>query len=71
MTDTSGHTLTSAEKNCGGKYLQKVKQDQGSQKKELQLTSRIIVTPDKVFEAFTGFDDELVIDNSEYLHLIE
>ena len=34
MTDTNGHTLTSAEKNFGGKYLQKVRQDQGSQKKE-------------------------------------
>ena len=71
MTDSSGHTLTSAEKNCGGKYLQKVRLNQGSQKKEFQLISRIIVTPDKVFEAFIGFDDELAIDNNEYLHLTE
>ena len=31
----------------------------------------IFVTPGKVFEAFIGYDDELAIDNNEYLNLIE
>ena len=42
-----------------------------SNKKQLQLISKDTVTPDEVFEAFIGFDDELEIDNNEYLHLIE
>ena len=40
-------------------------------KKQFQLINRDIVTTDEVFEAFIGFDDELAIDNYEYLHLIE
>ena len=65
MTDTYGHKLNSGEKYFRGVRLSK------SSKKHFQLINRNIVTPDEVFEAFVGFDDELSIDNSEYLHLIE
>ena len=35
------------------------------------MNSDVFVTPDEVFEAFIGSDDQLAIDNNEYLHLIE
>ena len=71
MTDTYGHTLNSGEKYFRGKYLQKV-QSRKSNKKQFQLINRdVFVTPDEVFEAFTGFGDGLAIDNNEYPHLIE
>ena len=65
MTDTYGHKL-----NSGEKYFRGVRSSKSS-KKHFQLINRDIVTPDEVFEAFVGFDDELSIDNNEYLHLIE
>ena len=59
------------EKLFGGKYLQKV-WSRKSNKKQFQLISRdVFVTPDEVSEVFTGFDDELAIDNNDYLLLIE
>ena len=71
MTDTYGHTLNSGEKYFQGKYLQKV-QSRKSNKKQFQLINRdVFVAPDEVFEAFIGFDDELAMDNNEYLFLIE
>ena len=71
MTDTYGHTLNSGEKYFRGKYLQKV-QSRKSNKKQFQLISRdVFVTPDEVFDAFIGSDDELAINNNQYLHLIE
>ena len=70
MTDTYGHKLNSGEKYFRGEYLHKVRSSKSS-KKHFQLINRDIVTPDEVFEAFVGFDDELSIDNNEYLHLIE
>ena len=71
MTDTYRHTVSSGEKYFRGKYLQKV-QSRKSNKKQFQLmNSDVFVTPDEVFEAFIGFDDQLAIDNNEYLHLIE
>ena len=69
MTDTYGYTLNSGEKYFRGKYLRKVR-SRKSNKKQFQLINRDIVTPDEVLEAFIGFDDELVIKNNEYLHLI-
>ena len=71
MTDTYGHTLNSGEKYIWGKYLEKVR-SRKSTKKHFQLISRdVFVTPDEVFETFIGSDDELAIDNNEYLLLIE
>ena len=35
------------------------------------INGDVFVTPDEVFEAFIGFDDDLGIDNNEHLHLIE
>ena len=71
MTDTYGHTSNSGEKYFRGKYLQKVR-SRKSNKNQFQLINRdVFVAPDKVFEAFIGFDDDLAIDNNEYLHLIE
>ena len=59
MTDTYGYTLNLGEKYFRGKYLQKVR-SRKSNKKQLQLINRDIITPDEVFQAFIGFDDELV-----------
>ena len=71
MIDTYGHTLNSGEKYFRGKYLQKVR-SRKSNKKQFHLIYRdAFVTPDEVFEAFIGFDDDLAIDKNEYLHLIE
>ena len=70
MAGTGGHTLNSGEKNFWGKNLHKVR-SRKSNKKQFQLINRNIVTPDEVFETFTGFDDELAIDNNEYFHLME
>ena len=71
MTDAYGHTLNSEEKYFRGKDLQKVR-SRKSNKKSFQLINRdVFVAPDEVFEAFIGFDDELLIDNNEYLHLLE
>ena len=71
MTDIYGHTLNSGETYFRGKYLRKVRSTK-SNKKQFQLISRdVFVTLDEVFEAFTGFDNELAINNNEYLHLIE
>ena len=70
MTDTYGHTLNSGEKYFRGKYLQKVR-SRMSNAKQFQLINRYIDTPDEVFETFIGFEDELVIENNEYLYLIE
>ena len=65
-----GHTLNSGGKYFQGKYLQKLRSSKSS-KKQFQSINRDIVTSDEIFEAFTGFDDDLWIDNNEYLHLIE
>ena len=71
MIDTYDHTLNSGEKYFQGKYLRKVR-SRKSNKKQFQLINRdVFVTPDEVFEAFIGFDDELAMDNTEYLLLIE
>ena len=54
-----------------GNYLQKVR-PRKSNKKQFQLINRdVFFAPDEVFEAFIGFDDELAMDNNEYLLLIE
>ena len=71
MTDTYDHQLNSGEKYFWGKYLQKIR-SRKSNKKHFQLISRdVFVTPDEVFDAFIGFDDELAMGNNEYLLLIE
>ena len=71
MTDTYyAHTLNWTEKYFRGKYIYR-RYDQGRQIKSSSSWSRYIVTPDEVFEAFIGFDDELAMDNNEYLNLIE
>ena len=71
MPDTYGHTLNSREKHFWGKYLQNVR-SRKSNKKQFQMIDRdLFVSPDEVFEAFIGFDDELTMDNNEYLLLIE
>ena len=69
MTDTYGRTFNSGEKYFRGRYLQKVR-SRKSNKKQFQLINRDIITPDEVFEAFTGFY-VLAMDNNEYLLLIE
>ena len=67
MTDTYGHTLNSGKKYFWGKYLQKVR-SRKSNKKQFQLLSRhVFVTLDEIFEAFIGFDNELAMNNNEYL----
>ena len=71
MTDTYGHTLSSEEKYFRGKYLQKVRSRKSNKNQVQLINSDVFVTPDEVFEAFIGSDDELAIDNNEYLHLIE
>ena len=70
-TNTYGHTLSSGEKYFRGKFLRKVR-SRKSNKKQFQLINNdVFVTPDKIFEVFIGFDDELTIDNNEYLHSFE
>ena len=65
MADTYGHTLNSGNKYFPGKYLQKVR-SRKSNKKQFQLINRnVLVTPDEVPEAVSGFDDDLAIDNTE------
>ena len=48
MTDTYGYTLNLGEKYFRGKYLQEVR-SRKSNKKQLQLINRDIITPDEVF----------------------
>ena len=65
MADTCGHTLNSGNKYFPGKYLQKVR-SRKSNKKQCQLINKyVLVTPDEVPEAVSGFDDDLAIDNTE------
>ena len=65
MTDAYGHTLNPGKKYFPGKYLQKVR-SRKSNKKQFQLINRnVLVTPDEVPEAVSGFDDDLAIDNTE------
>ena len=71
MADTYGHTLSSGEKYFRGKYLQKVRSRKPNKKQFQLINSDVFVTPNEVFEAFIGFDDELAIDSNKYLHLIE
>ena len=65
MADTYDHTLNSGNKYFPGKYLQKVR-SRKSNKKQFQLINKnVLVTPDEVPEAVSGFDDDLAIDNTE------
>ena len=65
MADTYDHTLNSGNKYFPGKYLRKVR-SRKSNKKQFQLINRnVLVTPDEVPEAVSGFDDDLAIDNTE------
>ena len=71
MIDPCDHTLNSGKKYFRAKYLQKVRARKLT-KKQFQLISRdVFVTPDEVFEAFIGFDEELAVANNEYLALTE
>ena len=64
-------TRSIQEKYFCGKYLQKLR-SRKSNKKQFQLINRdVFVTPDEVFEPFIAFNDELAMDNNEYLLLIE
>ena len=71
MTNTYGHTLNSGEKYFLGKYLQQVRSRKSNRKQFQSINRDVFVIPDEVFEAFIGSDDELAMDNNEYLHLIE
>ena len=71
ITGAYGHTINSGEKYFRGKYLQN-ERSRKSNKKQFQLINRdVFVTPDEVFEPFIAFNDELAMDNNEYLLLIE
>ena len=62
MTDAYGHTLILGKKYFPEKYLQNVR-SRKSNKKQFQLINRnVFVTPDQVFEALSGFHDNLAID---------
>ena len=73
MTNTDGHTLNSGEKFFfwGGGRIYK-NYGQGNQiKSSFSWSVDVFVIRDEVFETFIGFDDELAMDNNEYLFLIE
>ena len=71
MADTYGHTLNSGENYFQGKLLQRVRSRKWNIKQFHLINKDVFVIPVEVFEAFIGFDDELMIDSNEFLHLIE
>ena len=56
-------TRSIQEKNILGGNIYKRYNQRKSNQKQFQLINRDIVTPDEVFDAFIGFDDELAIDD--------
>ena len=50
--------------------MQKVRSRKSNKKQFQSINRDVFVTPDEAFEAFRGFHDDLVIDNTEYLYLI-
>mgnify|MGYP001792650370 CR=1 FL=1 len=71
LSDPYGHYIAAGEKYFSGYYMKSVRSRNSNKKKFQLLPTKIVFSPDEVFDAYVEFNDDLTIETNTSNDLIQ